>query len=352
MKYQFDRHEPYGDKHLFVLALDRKKMKERILVGSDLEVRARLDGNPDAEVLCDRSRPLGTFLINLGHDPDGQWNLRGLMPLNEALHSNRWKQPELEKSAADFLTAEALTGDPAKLYAAYRIWNGYLIAREYRDREAACDRFTREISHLLLAFRLESAMFYDRESGKAERFQADTLYYGRTPEADTCLTLWFPDSQRTSECAVAYESFLPLVTYYLNRLNDWGLCFRQCKVCGKYFLAKSQRYELCSDKCRKAQALQNKREYDERARENNYDLLYKNECQNWRNKINKAKKTPGFPEDRLAKMQAAFEDFKEEALHRKTAVKKRTASPDEFTDWLYQQSNVIIELATAKPDPL
>ena len=41
--------------------------------------------------------------------------------------------------------------------------------------------------------------------------------------------------------------------------------------------------------------------FDERARENNYDLLYKNECQNWRNKINRVKNTAGFPADRLEK---------------------------------------------------
>ena len=99
-----------------------------------------------------------------------------------------------------------------------------------------------------------------------------------------------------------------------------------------------------SDRCRKAQALQNKREFDERARENNYDLLYKNECQNWRNKIKRIKNTAGFPADRLEKIQAAFVGFKKEALQRKKAVKTGTASPKEFTDWLYQQSNVIVAL--------
>ena len=137
----------------------------------------------------------------------------------------------------------------------------------------------------------------------------------------------------------AYSSLYPLIIYYL------GLYFRKCKICGKVFLTKSQRYELCSDKCRKKQSLQNKREFDERARENNYDLLYKNECQNWRNKINKAKKTPGFPADRLEEMLAAFESFKKEALLRKQAVKKKAASPKEFSDWLLQQSNIIVELA-------
>ncbi len=99
-----------------------------------------------------------------------------------------------------------------------------------------------------------------------------------------------------------------------------GAVLPQCKVCGKYFLAKSQRYELCSDKYRKAQALQNKWEFDERARENNYGLFYKNECQNWRNKINKAKKTTGFPVNQLKKIQVTFADFKKEALQRKKAV--------------------------------
>ena len=156
------------------------------------------------------------------------------------------------------------------------------------------------------------------------------------------------DSKRKMECVAAYSSLYPLMIYYLNRLNDWGLYFRKCKICGKVFLAKSQRYELCSDKCRKKQSLQNKREFDERARENNYDLLYKNECQNWRNKINKAKKTSGFPADRLEEMLAAFESFKKEALQRKQAVKKKTASPKEFSGWLLRQSNIIVELAESK----
>ena len=42
--------------------------------------------------------------------------------------------------------------------------------------------------------------------------------------------------------------------------------------------------------------------------------------------------------------ESNFADFKKEALQRKKAVKTGTASPKEFTDWLYQQSNVIVEL--------
>ena len=83
-------------------------------------------------------------------------------------------------------------------------------------------------------------------------------------------------------------------------------------------------------------------DFADKAIENLYFL--KNECQNWRNKINKAKKTTGFPSERLEEMLTAFEAFKKKGLQRKKAVKDRTASPKEFTDWLYQQSNIIIAL--------
>ncbi len=59
----------------------------------------------------------------------------------------------------------------------------------------------------------------------------------------------------------------------------------------------------------------------------------------------KRMRTAGFPADQLEEMLTAFEAFKKEALKRKKAVKEKTASPKEFTDWLYQQSNIIINLS-------
>ena len=129
MEYKFQRHEPCFDRVLFVLTLDRKKMKERIIAGTEAAVRSRLRGNQDAEVVCDVTRPLGTFLIEFEQDTDGDWNKLGLAPLREALHTNRWKQPELEKAAGSFLSQKYQTGDPVRQYTAFRIWEGYLVAR-------------------------------------------------------------------------------------------------------------------------------------------------------------------------------------------------------------------------------
>ena len=138
MDFEFVRHEPLYDRILLVLTLDRQKMKERILIGEELQIRFRLQGYADAEVLCDATRPLGTMLSAFEHDPGGEWNRFGLMPLREALHSNRWKQPGLEQSSGNFLAKKYLTGDPVRMYVALRIWNEYLKAREPRDRESAC----------------------------------------------------------------------------------------------------------------------------------------------------------------------------------------------------------------------
>ena len=82
MEMEFVRHEPCYDRILFVLTLDRKKMKERILIGEELQVRFRLQGDMDADVLCDTTRPLGTFLAEFEHDPDGEWP--ALKPLEAA----------------------------------------------------------------------------------------------------------------------------------------------------------------------------------------------------------------------------------------------------------------------------
>ena len=56
-------------------------MKERILIGEEQQIRFRLNGSQNAEVLCDMTRPLGTFLINFERDTDRDWNLYGLSPL-------------------------------------------------------------------------------------------------------------------------------------------------------------------------------------------------------------------------------------------------------------------------------
>ena len=88
MEIQFTRSAPCYDRLLFVLSLDRKRMKERILIGDAQQIRLRLEGSEDASVLYDATRPLGTLLVDFEHDEDGAWNRLGLMPLHDAPHKS------------------------------------------------------------------------------------------------------------------------------------------------------------------------------------------------------------------------------------------------------------------------
>lgn len=127
-----------------------------------------------------------------------------------------------------------------------------------------------------------------------------------------------------------YGSFLPLILYYHARLTDWSLHFRTCKVCGKIFLAKSLKYSICSDKCRKKQNTQTKRDFDARAVDNEYDRLYKNETQRWLHHIHKMEKTADCSPEQLAALKSAYEGFKRETK----AVKNGNVSVAEFRNWI------------------
>ena len=103
MEFAFNRHEPVYNRILFVLTLDRQKMKERILIGEEAQIRFRCK-RIWMRIYSVTHPALGTFLSEFEHDTDGEWNRLGLSPLREALHSNRRKQPALEQTAGEFLS--------------------------------------------------------------------------------------------------------------------------------------------------------------------------------------------------------------------------------------------------------
>lgn len=339
----FTRHEPIMEKILFVLSLDRKKMKEHILVGEEDNIRKHLLGMPSTKIFLNITRPLGTLIIELEHDSNNNWYNVGLRPLYDALHTNRWVQPGLEQTSSFFLKKKFHSGNPVSMYAAFRIWNDYLIARLPRERDAASKTFISQAVHLIQAF-TDQILIEDNPNIPA----SSSFSFTSIPSAsikDVRLELWYPGYARPFECVSAYDSFRPLITYYFNRLNEWNLCFRICKVCGHHFLAQNHRYDLCSEKCRKQQALENKRAFDQRAKMNTYDHLYKNESQNWRNHINRAKKNPLFTPEQIADMEEAFSSFRKEALQKKKLVKEKKLSIAEFSDWLYAQNSIISKLS-------
>ena len=327
MEYHFKRQEISGDRVLFALILDKKASKERILIGTELNIEKRLWNDPDAEIFYDETHPMGTLFMNFIQDKTDRWTDTGFMPLWKALHTNRWEQPALEQAAANFCDEMYHTGEPLSMYAAIRLWNGYLRAREPRDRDRAAEVFRIDLMGLL-----RPLLEYSPEK-LLDRTIVDQL---RQSKDEMKLNIWYPPKTDV-ECVSAYRSFLPVFLYYHTRLIEWSLYFRTCKVCGRVFLAKSLKYSICSDKCRKKQNKQTKREFDARAIDNEYDHIYKNETQRWRHYIHRMEKNPDCTPEQLSDIKSAFKAFMTEALERKNAVKNGDSTVAEFKSWILRQ---------------
>jgi hypothetical protein len=139
----------------------------------------------------------------------------------------------------------------------------------------------------------------------------------------------------------AFASLLPIIQYYLHKLNEWGYVFQQCKICGRHFVARSRHYELCGDECRRVQAAENKREFDERAKGDKLEQLHENAYNYWYNRLRKLKKSNAADTEKAAAVGVAFEEYRREAVKRKTAVKSGELSFTDYSTWLAQQQNVV-----------
>ena len=329
MNYTFERHDPAPDRIVLALILDMKRKKERILIGSENRIESHLRGSEEDDIYYDRIAPLGNLLMNFHQDTDRTWNQYGFMPLWDALHTNRKKQPELEATAFNFLQSKYEGGYPLDIYAAIRISDGYLNARLPKDRDRAADSFNMRMSKIK-----DGLMDWTDEMIRTPK-----MFYGENPFSKEAvrMDLWYPTGSIEPECVLTYDSILPVIIFYHNRLLAAGLNIRKCKVCGKSFLAESLKYGICSERCRKKQNTIKKREFDARATENVYDKIYKNECQRWLNYIHRLEKDPNFSPDQISKLKTAFTDFKAEAKKRKASVKTGRSSLADFQGWTLQQ---------------
>jgi hypothetical protein len=143
------------------------------------------------------------------------------------------------------------------------------------------------------------------------------------------------------ECVVASASLLPIIAYYLHKIEECGYVFQECKVCGKDFLARSRHYERCSDECRKAQALDAKREFDERAKGDRLERLDEAAYFYWYNRLRKLKNGKTADPEKAAVVGVAFKAFRKEAVKRKGEVKRGEIKLTEFSNWLIEQQNAV-----------
>jgi len=155
-------------------------------------------------------------------------------------------------------------------------------------------------------------------------------------DGESSVELWYPVAKRPFETVVAASSLLPVIFYYMHKINEWGYVFQSCKVCGKDFFARNRHYELCSDACRKVQAVAAKREFDERAKGDRLEQIDEAAYYYWYNRYRKLRKNKSASPKKAAAFKAAFDSFWAAAVRNKAAVKRGEMGFSEFASWLVQ----------------
>ena len=327
--YDFTSRKRELGRIVFALILDRKRMTERIIIGREDEARRLLNGG-DGEVYYDEVRPLGSLLLSFESDNNGEWNSRISIlmesyELKYAFGSARWDKVT---PVSEFLTAKYNSGEPSAMFAAVRTWDDYLSF--YNQNRGA----TLLSDHLFMLYK-PFMVYGDHRSWHKEAADAlkNALRHGESQ-----VELWYPVAKRSFEAVVAFSSFFPIVFHYLHKIDEWRFVFQECKVCDKYFLARSRHYELCSDECRKLKAVEAKHEFNERAKDDECQQLYEASYQYWFNRWRKLKSGKAANPEKATAFKVEFDRFRKEAKERKSAVRNREQFTD-FKNWLFRQQN-------------
>jgi len=344
MGYDFTSKQRDFGRVVFALTLDRKRMTERVVIGRTDEARRCLEQGA-GDVCYDETRPLGSLLLSFESDKKGEWNKHGLT-LRESygktfpFEAERWKK---SAPVADWLTAKYKSDEPSAVFAAIRTWEEYLICFKLNH---GADLLTDKLSMLYKPFAIYSEY-------KPWRDEAAAALSNALRDGESNVELWYleqPDDKPVKrksiltqkqrfEVIAASSSFLPVIFYYLNKLNEWRFVFQECKVCYNDFLARSRHYELCSDDCRKKQAASAKREFDERAKGDKLEQLDEAAYYYWYNRLRKLRKGKAANPEKAATFKAEFDKFRKEAVRRKAAVKQGEMKESDFSNWLFRQQN-------------
>ena len=313
--------------------LTAKKMTERIVIGEMSETHRHLE-NGTGDIYFDCTHPLGTLLIDFEADVGKEWN-RNLMCLSESYGKGVLFEAERWKNAApvsEFLRGKYGSDEPSAMFAAVRTWEEYLNCFHLNHGDMLVER----LSSLYRPFFL-----YERSRPWQEEAAALSKVL-RSEE--TAVELWYPALKRSFGCVVASASFLPLIAYYLHKIEEWGVVFQRCKVCGKDFLARSRHYELCSDDCRKKQAVEAKREFDEKAKGDRLEQLYDAAYFYWYNRLRKLKRGKTADLEKAAAVDVAFKVFRSEAVKGKGQAKRGEVTLSDYSSWLVKQQNEVDRL--------
>jgi hypothetical protein len=321
---------------VLVLDTDTRKQKDRVLIGELCEIRSALNGSDSARVIVDSQRPIGSFAADCmqsipGIVADIQTELgRGEIDCN----SNYWNV------AVGELNQLYNSDNLCFRFYALRIWQEYQFRQEKIKRhyfkKQSIDDFDPPFIDFVEDLTLPSRMSLESYIMEAQNSPFDDpLDNFDNIFLDGTANFFYTNQSRFQKYVVANTDMMPVMLYSLDKIYRNHQYFQRCKVCHKLFLAHTANIPtLCSDKCRRKQARQNKRKYDSVKKNISYEKDYKNNYMYWYNKLAKLKMIDGM---NYKPFEKAFQTFCMDARAKKKAVKNGQSSAPDFGDWMLSQ---------------
>lgn len=316
-------------KPVIAINIDFKKKKEHLIIGGFDNVNSFIRGQKDVEIIFEKIRPLGSFLLDIITESEYFADVKA-----------NFCETSKEKFNENLCVIEGLyeAENPVLKFIALSLWEEYnRIVKAGKEKDEDYPVLER-MEDLTLPFRyslINNILFWQKYKPFNPLMDIPVEYY-RYP----ALNLVVPQAKGTMEYIASDFTLFPLIVHYLKTIYEKKKFFSYCKVCGELFLAPdSNKTFICSDKCKAKQQKMNKKKYEDAHKGDSTEKLHKSEYQYWFNRLSKAKRKKNITA--ISDIEKAFANFKEVSKIKKKQVNNGLLSYEAYYDWCLEQRGVI-----------
>ena len=323
---------PMLKKLIIAINIDFRKKKEHLVIGNFDNVNAFVRGQKNVEIIFEKIRPLGSFLLDIITEPEYFADVKV-----------NFCETSKEKYAENLRIVEGLyeADNPILKFIALSLWNEYENVLKSDKEKAEEYPVLERMEDLTLPFRyslIDNILFWQKHKPFNPLMDMPTEYY-KYP----ALTLVIPEEKGTKEYIASDFILFPLILHYLKTIYEHKKYFSYCKVCGKLFLSPdNNKTFICSDKCKAKQQKINKKKYDDAHKDDRIEKLHKAEYQYWFNRLAKAKRKNN--KEAISDIENAFAKFKEFSNIKKKQVNDGLLSHNGYYGWCIEQRGVIDDI--------
>ena len=315
------------------LSIDLEAEREHIVIGEMEDIYRHLAGIPGAtdKLLVNETRPLGklvedffdTCTMRAKDAATGFWP--------ETINT----RPDLLIGGAQFVEEVYQSDNLLWRFLALRLWQEYRAVWDQPDSIDIHDRMD-EITYPMRISHKSQIETWDKVYIYSNLYNFLSMDYFRYPAY-----VMYQNAKPLRVYHVTDLSGMPLYIHYLNTVDTKRAFFQYCKRCGKLFIANTNKVQsFCSDECRKAQQKENRKRYSDKVEDDEAEKDYRATYMYWYNRMKKFRQSSEIDPEKLAELEAAFEQFRNEATKRKNEVQHSGQSTGAFKGWLFSQRGV------------